>query len=197
MIRLPTLFWLIVVSTAGFAMFAVKYQVQELADQLARTVKQADDTERSMRVLDAEWAYLNRPDALAQMNQSFLSLSPIATKQLRTNVADIPMRPAPPPPPPAPPPPAPVETVAANPPIAVAAAAPVEDPAPQPVLPPTPPPEAPATESARPVVTASLDTPLATRPAKPAAVSRTAVRPAAPHRAASLNELIAQIAESR
>ena len=77
-------------------MFAVKYEVQGLADQLARNVKQADDTERDIRVLDAEWAYLNRPDALAQMNQRFLSLAPIATKQLRTSLADIPMRPAPP-----------------------------------------------------------------------------------------------------
>ena len=51
----------------------------------------------SIRVLDAEWAYLNRPDALAQMNQRFLSLTPIATKQLQTSLTDIPMRPAPPP----------------------------------------------------------------------------------------------------
>ena len=113
MIKLPTLFWLIVVTTAGFAMFAVKYEVQALADQLARTAKQTDDTERSIRALEAEWAYLNRPDALAQMNQQLLSLIPIATKQLRADVTDIPMRPVPPPPPPAP-----VETVAANDPVA-------------------------------------------------------------------------------
>ena len=43
-----------------------------LADQLAHTDKQADDAERDIRVLDAEWAYLNRPDALAQMNQRYL-----------------------------------------------------------------------------------------------------------------------------
>ena len=116
MIKLPTLFWLIVVTTAGFAMFAVKYEVQALADQLARTAKQTDDTERSIRALEAEWAYLNRPDALAQMNQRLLSLIPIATKQLRTDVTDIPMRPVPPPPPA----PAPAETVAANEPAASA-----------------------------------------------------------------------------
>ncbi len=99
MIKLSTLFWLVAVATAGFAMFAVKYEVQSLADEFARTAKQADDTERDIRVLDAEWAYLNRPDALAQMNQRFLSLGPIATKQLRTSLADVAMRPAPPPPP--------------------------------------------------------------------------------------------------
>ena len=98
MIRLSALFWLILVSATGFAMFAVKYEVQALADQLAHTTRQADDAERDVRVLDADWAYLNRPDALAAMNQRYLSLQPIATKQLIASVADIPMRPTPPPP---------------------------------------------------------------------------------------------------
>jgi hypothetical protein len=199
MIRLSTLFWLIVVSTAGFAMFAVKYEVQALADQLARTVKQTDDAERDLRVLDAEWAYLNRPDALAQMNQRFLALLPVATRQLRNGVADIPMRPAPPPPPPPPPP---VETVAApgaavaalsvaeaqNQPAQAAAAAISAEPA-------APPAEAPPH-----IVTVALDTPVTVaEPARPAP-AKPAPRPlraSPPRRARSLNELIAQITESR
>ncbi len=104
MIRLSTLFWLILMSATGFAMFAVKYEVQALADQLAQTTRQAGQADHELRVLDAEWAYLNRPEALAQMNQRYLSLAPIATKQLHTSVADIPMRVLPT---------APVETVAA------------------------------------------------------------------------------------
>lgn len=202
MIRLSTLFWLIVVSTAGFAMFAAKYQVQALADELARTVKQADDTERDIRVLDAEWAYLNRPDALAQMNQRLLSLVPIATKQLRAGVAEIPMRPVPPPPP------APVETVAADAPIAVAvaaaipeapptvAAAPAAQPAEAEAQPPSPTTRARPAENARPIVAVALDTPVAVQPVKPVAI-KAAARWGLPRRAASLDELIAQIAETR
>jgi hypothetical protein len=201
MIKLPTLFWLIVVTTAGFAMFAVKYEVQALADQLARTAKRTDDTERSIRALEAEWAYLNRPDALAQMNQQLLSLIPIATKQLRADVTDIPMRPVPPPPPPAP-----VETAAANEPAAPAPQT-AASPAPQPAAAQNPPAQSPAaqspqqqspghqgqpTEAPRPVVTAVLDAPATARSIKPAMVRKTP-----PHRAASLNELIAQIVESR
>lgn len=205
MIRLSTLFWLIAVSTAGFAMFAVKYEVQSLADQLARTVKQADGTERDIRVLDAEWAYLNRPDVLAQLNQQLLSLTPIATKQLRTSLADIPMRPAPPPPP------APVQTVSADAPITVpttsvsATVAPAT-PAPQPdgdaassrtaqALVPTPVQISPA-GSAHAIVTVALDAPASAQSIKPAPVKAMA-RSNPPHRAASLNALIAQIVESR
>ena len=200
MIKLPTLFWLIVVTTAGFAMFAVKYEVQALADQLARTAKQTDDTERSIRALEAEWAYLNRPDALAQMNQRLLSLIPIATKQLRTDVTDIPMRPVPPPP-------APAETVAVKDPAASAPELPAS-PAPQSAAAQNPPAQSPAaqssvpqrqpTETPRPVVTAALDAPATARSIKPATAAKpAAVRKAPPHRAASLNELIAQIVESR
>ena len=197
MIRLSTVFWLVVVSTAGFAMFAVKYEVQSLADQLARTVRQVDDTERDIRVLDAEWAYLNRPDALAQMNQRFLSLVPIATKHLRTGVADIAMRPAPPPPP------APVETVAADAPVAAAAAPPPTDAgappdqtvgvAAQPSNPSVP---LQLAENPPGVATVALDTPVAAPSVRPAPV-KTAARPSLRRRTGSLDALIAQIVESR
>lgn len=206
MIRLSTLFWLVAVAAAGFAMFAVKYQVQALADGLARTARQVDETERDIRVLDAEWAYLNRPDALAQMNQRFLSLVPIATKQLHAALTDIPMRPAPPPvPPPPAPPPAPVVTVAAVPASAVAqtaapqssasdAAAPAASSA-EVVAASTPATPAPPAQDPPAVVAVALDTQAAARSVKPAPAR--AARPSAPHHAASLNELIAQIAESR
>ncbi|HEY1258321.1 MAG TPA: hypothetical protein VGF34_03670 [Stellaceae bacterium] len=105
MIKLATLFWLVLVTASGLAMFAVKYQVQSLDDRLGDTKKAVAAQERELRVLGAEWAYLNRPAALADMNRRFLSLTPIATKQLQTGVADIAMRPPPPPEPePAPPP---------------------------------------------------------------------------------------------
>src|SRR5215469_1910942 len=99
MIRLRSLFWLLLVSATGFAMFGVKYQVQALEDQLARIDRAAAAEEHEIRVLDAEWAYLTRPQTLEAMNRQFLSLVPTSTKQLRTTVVDIPMRPLPPAPP--------------------------------------------------------------------------------------------------
>ncbi len=111
MIKLATLFWLVLVTATGLAMFAVKYQVQALDDRLSDTKKAVTAQDREFRVLNAEWAYLNRPAALADMNRRFLSLAPIATKQLHSGVADIAMRPPPAPPPE--PPPEPVVAVAA------------------------------------------------------------------------------------
>ena len=97
MIRLGTLFWLVLVSATGFAMFGVKYQVQALEDELARTNRATAAEEHELRVLEAEWAYLTRPATLEAMNRQFLSLGPIATKQLHATAADIPLRPPPPP----------------------------------------------------------------------------------------------------
>ncbi len=192
MIRLSALFWLVLVSATGFAMFAVKYEVQALADQFAQTTKRADDAERDIRVLDAEWAYLNRPDTLAQMNQRYLSLAPIATKQLIASVAVIPMRPPPAPPPP---PPAPVVDAAAVAEISPAQGAAL--PSQQPSAPSRP------TEKPARVVTAALETrePAETRgaapePARPLLI-KAAARPSPMPRVKSLDELIARIAENR
>ena len=185
MIKLSALFWLVLVSATGFAMFAIKYEVQAVADQLAQTTKRADDAERDIRVFDAEWAYLNRPDALAQMNQRYLSLAPIATKQLIANVGDIPMRPAPPP-------------------VVQTAAAVAENSQPQNASPVSNPPLAqqptngrPSAESGAPVLTVALETRSPTpEPARPVP-TRAAAHPNPANRAKSLDELIAQIAESR
>jgi hypothetical protein len=100
MIRLASVFWLLLVSVVALATFAVKYEVQALDARLADTRRATASESRELRVLDAEWAYLNRPDMLAAMNQRFLSLAPITRKQLQTATAEIPMRPAPAEPPP-------------------------------------------------------------------------------------------------
>ena len=185
MIKLSALFWLVLVSATGFAMFAIKYEVQAVADQLAQTTKRADDAERDIRVFDAEWAYLNRPDALAQMNQRYLSLAPIATKQLIANIGDIPMRSAPPPA---------VETAAA---VAENSQQQNASPVPNPPLVEQPTKGQPSIEGGASVLTVALETRnLTPGPARPAP-TKAAAHPNSASRAKSLDELIAQIAENR
>ena len=92
MIKLGTVFWLVLVSLTGFAMFAVKYGVQSLEDELNRTKKASIAEEHAIRADEAEWAYLTRPETLDEMNRRHLSLGPIATNQLRVTLNDIPLR---------------------------------------------------------------------------------------------------------
>jgi len=207
MIRLSTLFWLVLVSATGFAMFGVKYQVQALEDELARTNRATAAEEHEIRVLEAEWAYLTRPETLETMNRRFLSLGPISTRQFHTTVADIPMRPPPAPPPaeaeaaavvataePAAPPSS-AEVTAASPAPSALDGAPIvaSEPAPPPAVA-----EPPATQSALRAMPALLEKqPPAPQLAKATPPAKAAVKPSQPRRAKSLDDLIAQIMTSR
>jgi hypothetical protein len=198
MIRLGGLFWLVLVSATGLAMFGVKYQVQALEDELARTRRATTAEEREIRVLEAEWAYLTRPETLDTMNRRFMSLAPISTKQLHTTVADIPMRP----PPPAPQPmPAPPETIvaAAEPNAAPSASLSLGEP---PQAPPAPIPvnaaaEPPPTQSALRAMPALLQRPAAAPQLARAVPTKAVAKPSPSRRAKSLDDLIAQIMASR
>ena len=214
MIRLGTLFWLVLVSATGFAMFGVKYQVQALEDELARTNRATATEEHELRVLQAEWAYLTRPETLGAMNRQFLSLGPLVTKQLHTTVSDIPLRPPPPapPPPPAEPPlaePPLAEPPAVEPPVVVAAAEPapavsaapsvpegVPVRAPEPAIPQTAA-EPPVTQSALRAMPALLEKPAAAPQSAKVGPAKAVVKPPSPKRAKSLDDLIAQIMTSR
>ena len=103
MSRLGSLFWLILVMGSGFAMYMVKYGVQNVEGELAHVRRQTVAAQLEIRVLDAEWNYLTQPERLAALNQKFLQLGPIKPKQLETTIADIPLRPPPAPAPAAPP----------------------------------------------------------------------------------------------
>ena len=97
MTRVGAVFWLVVVLAAGFTTFKVKYAVQDIEDELNRVRRHTIAEQQEVRVLTAEWTYLNQPERLAELNRRFLGLAPIAAKQLQRTIADIPLRPAPPP----------------------------------------------------------------------------------------------------
>jgi hypothetical protein len=90
--RLGTVFWVVLAMASGFAMYMVKYGVQSLEDELARVRKQTVAEQLEIRVLNAEWSYLTQPSRLAELNKQFVSLAPIATKQLQQNIDNIPLR---------------------------------------------------------------------------------------------------------
>jgi hypothetical protein len=169
MLRLATLFWLLLAATAAGGMYAVKYRVQGLEKALVKLDKATIAEEREIRVLDAEWTYLNRPESLARMNARFLSLVPVTAQQLRTGVADVPMRP--------PPQAAPKGEL-----VALAAAS---APASQPRV----------TPAALEIGPAAQTVPRDKPPGEPAA--QAAPQSRAPHRGKALDALIARIVASR
>jgi hypothetical protein len=96
MIRPSSIIWLVLVVIVGYAMFQVKYEVMQQEETLAQLNKDIADGHEQIRVLDAEWSYLTRPDRLQRLATRFLDLSPIAAAQI-TSVSALPERPDAPP----------------------------------------------------------------------------------------------------
>ncbi len=95
MSRLSLPIWLLVIVVAGFCMFEVKFAVQELEARLIGANRQIQEDEDALRVLKAEWSYLNEPDRLADLNLRHLGLAPVSARQM-VGLADLPVRIAPP-----------------------------------------------------------------------------------------------------
>ncbi len=82
MMRLSTLLWALLVGVSGYAMFQVKYEVLQLEDELGHLNHQITADQEQIRVLDAEWSFLNQPARLAQLAKRYLTLGPIAPQQI-------------------------------------------------------------------------------------------------------------------
>ncbi|HTZ81117.1 MAG TPA: hypothetical protein VMC10_24610 [Stellaceae bacterium] len=83
MLRLSTWLWLAVVGAVGYGMFQMKYEVMQVEDQLGRVNRAIDADRDQLRVLNAEWSFLNQPARLDQLRQRFLaSLRPITRLEL-------------------------------------------------------------------------------------------------------------------
>ncbi|HEV2333942.1 MAG TPA: hypothetical protein VGS13_00435 [Stellaceae bacterium] len=199
MTRLGTVFWLVLVLVAGFTTFKVKYAIQDTEDELNRVRRQMTAEQQEIRVLTAEWTYLNQPERLSELNRRFLGLASVTTKQLQRTIEEIPLR-------------APRTPIAAPPDAVVEArSAPAA-----PSAAPTPPAVTPAALTPAPAVSGPLPAasravaqddapgadrphppidPAPTRPAKAAPVQLATAGPG--ETAKSLDALIAQIVETR
>ncbi len=92
MTKLGAAFWVGLVLTSGFTTYKVKYAVQDIEDQLLKARQETVADQQEIRVLTADWAYLNQPERLAALNNRFLHLVPISAKQLQQKITDIPLR---------------------------------------------------------------------------------------------------------
>lgn len=91
MMRLSTLLWALLVGLSGYAMFQVKYEVVQLEDELAHMNRQIADGRQQIRVLDAEWSFLNQPARLDQLAKRFLTLGPIGVNAIG-HISQLPWR---------------------------------------------------------------------------------------------------------
>ena len=94
MIRRATVVWTVLAILAGTGLFRVKYEVQAREEQLAELNRALERNREAIHILRAEWAYLNRPERLAELNRRHLGLVPVIGQQIGA-IDDIPVLTAP------------------------------------------------------------------------------------------------------
>jgi hypothetical protein len=87
-----TLITLGVLIVVSYGLYNLKYEVEDLQDHANGLRAQMDEDRRAIKVLEAEWAYLSRPDRLQKLSQKFLILEPTVARQVG-GVADLRLKP--------------------------------------------------------------------------------------------------------
>jgi hypothetical protein len=98
MIRPVTILGLALIVVLAAALYQLKYEVRGLERVLAVAEADLNGEEETIRVLGAEWSFLNRPSRLQALSDRYLMLAPMTQPQLRA-LTDIPLRTAEPLPP--------------------------------------------------------------------------------------------------
>ncbi|MBL8711161.1 MAG: hypothetical protein JNL25_18345 [Rhodospirillaceae bacterium] len=92
MIRIGTLIWIAVLGLLSVGLFQVKYAVQAKENELKSVNRQITADRQILRVLEAEWSYLNDPVRLADLTRRHTDLAPIMAGQI-ASFADLRARP--------------------------------------------------------------------------------------------------------
>ena len=75
----------------GATLYQVKTGIDERQDRLQRLEIRIADTKRDIAVLEAEWAYLSRPERIMTLSNDLLEMKPIGQDRILPLDA-IPMR---------------------------------------------------------------------------------------------------------
>ena len=91
MIRGVTIVWAVLVLFSSGGLFLMKLKVQALEERLLVLNGAIRETHDSIRVLSAEWAYLNDPARIADLATRLLGLQPFGAEAFMT-LSDLPTR---------------------------------------------------------------------------------------------------------
>jgi hypothetical protein len=85
--------WLCCAMMTGALLFQTSQHVTDGRQRLENITAAMRSEEDTLRVLQAEWSYLNQPERLEKLSAQYLKLSPMKGRQFMA-MADIPLRPA-------------------------------------------------------------------------------------------------------
>lgn len=82
MFRPATIVWMLLLASGFVGLYTVKYKVQAVKAEVVATERKLLEEKRNLHVLEAEWAYLTRPERLAQLSAKYLQLESASGLQL-------------------------------------------------------------------------------------------------------------------
>lgn len=85
------LLWVVLAISVGVALFVLKYQVQIMEDRLVRLNKEIRQSQETIHVLRSEWAYLNDPERLRELNDRYTKLNNVGAKNIAL-IEELPLR---------------------------------------------------------------------------------------------------------
>lgn len=89
-IRLTSLTALLLALLSGAALFWVSQQVQQVEREQRQLMQANMQEEESIRVLKAEWDYLNRPERLEELSTRYLNMAPVSADTMIQSISAIP-----------------------------------------------------------------------------------------------------------
>lgn len=81
---------LVVLGVAG--VFQMKYQIETKERLLRQLQQQYLSDQKSLRVLEAEWAFLNSPETLQELTGKYLELGPLPPDRILASPSLLPWR---------------------------------------------------------------------------------------------------------
>jgi len=90
MTRLNAVILIVAVAFSAAALFRISYRVEGLEDRLSGLNRQIVAEREAIRVLEAEWAYLTRPDRLRRLAAFHTDLAPLGPDQMIEDAGRIP-----------------------------------------------------------------------------------------------------------
>lgn len=84
--RLTTTLVLLLIVASGVGLYQLKYKTRQLQKEVTALDRQLAADREAIRVLEAEWTYLTRPERVAALASRYLALEPTSGLQVLASV---------------------------------------------------------------------------------------------------------------
>lgn len=82
-LRLNTMICCACFAIAAYALYMVKFSVQNLHREVVVAQRNLAQEKEALHLLNAEWAYLNRPERLRRLSDTHLNLVPLDSRRMQ------------------------------------------------------------------------------------------------------------------